>query len=174
MLLEVTQEVGWYRTSHGQGRTASDAAIADIGVRPEMPANVRQIIVVFDRIAVLLPLVVQETVMQHDVVKTQQIPGRFDVHFADALGVIPGGGQRAGQRGRIAPFHPGVVTGKAVTVRPQAGHQGRPGGNAARTGGIGPGKVDAFPGQLVEVRRVKVVRTVDAQRVAPHLVDDDQ
>ena len=95
------------------------------------------------------------------------------MHLSDALGVVAGLREDAGQRDRIPPLRTGVVPGETVVLVLESGHQRGAGRDAGRTGRIGAGEIDPLPGELVKVRRVGEAGAVQPQRVAPHLIDHD-
>lgn len=161
------------RPAAGRVSVAAGGAVADIGVGPEHAAHVRQIIIIFERVAVLPTFVVQKTVMKNDVVIPHERPWRFDMHLADALRMVSGPGKNAGQSLREFPFRVRIVSSKTVVFVLQPGHHCGTGRYTARTSRIGTCEIDPFPRQLVEMRRVRETGTVHAQRVAPHLIDHD-
>ena len=77
--------------------------------------------------------------------KTQQIPGGRNVHFPDALGMIPGFGKFAGQGMGVIPADAVPVPHPAVMLLGHAGEQGGPGGNAGRDRGVSPGEGASLP-----------------------------
>ena len=96
------------------------------------------------------------------------------MHFPHTLGIIAGGCQFTGHGMGIIPVYHILVSHTAVVLLPHAGMQCGPGRNTAGARGIGVIKQDSFCSDGIEIGRLDIGMSGDAQTIPPHLVGHDE
>ena len=92
--------------------------------------------------------------MQDDIVKTHEIAGRMDVHFAHTLGMVAACRQQPGQRHVVVPVDMVVVADETVVALGQSSEDCGARRHTGWGGGICLGEVDAVVGQAIQMRRL--------------------